>query len=282
MQVKPVTVRGDDDVTLNAQPATTVGETRCGAQPVKGQKLTNADGYAVPATGEERCGMTGKCNGGNHVAGLDFTHWYWGPDVEFFACAVCDKRIIDVGPLGLTCFQVAMRRGIVCDDCKCFDPKMLEWEGDRLVAKPSKRAEWTRIWARAPEKTNMVAEAFRHEWGVHGVIPTEMVAEFILGTAKPQVLVFLAPLCRALRAALPAIAPTWDACDRKALRTAAHEVCEIGEAASDAPVYYAALPGTLVSMLGILAAATHLGPEVAAAQAQNLLSEARKALPRRR
>jgi hypothetical protein len=91
----------------------------------------------------------------------------------------------------------------------------------------------------------------------------------------------LAALTRALRAALPVIAPTWDACDRKPLHDAAHEACEIGEAAGDTMHSGPRLQPMLTTMLGILAAATHLGPVVATEQARKVLADARKAFPRR-
>ena len=121
-----------------------------------------------------------------------------------------------------------------------------------------------------------------HEEGGHYCSPecVRQATEVLRGKRERRT-VPLAALTRALRAALPVIAPTWDACDRKPLHDAAHEACEIGEAAGDTMHSGPRLQPMLTTMLGILAAATHLGPVVATEQARKVLADARKAFPRR-
>lgn len=120
-----------------------------------------------------------------------------------------------------------------------------------------------------------------HEEGGHYCSPecVRQATEVLRGKHERRT-VPLAALTRALRAALPVIAPTWDACDRKPLQAAAHEVCEIGEAAGD--VGGVPLQPMLVGMLGIIAAAPHLAPKVATEQANKVLGEMRRAFPRKR
>ena len=227
--------------------------TRCCAKPQKGQKLAGNHDDMMLATGDEWCGHDKSCDG-RHVFRDDFCQWRWTWDQEpeFVTCSVCTARIIETGPMGLTgfCPPGSGRCGPVCDGCKHLDPYDLEWHGDRLVPKTKPGAVWT--------------------------------YELIVGTRPtPSVEpIPLADLCRALRAALPTIAPTWDACDRKPLQAAAHEVCEIGEAAGD--VGGVPLQPMLVGMLGIIAAAPHLAPKVATEQANKVLGEMRRAFPRKR
>ena len=88
-------------------------------------------------------------------------------------------------------------------------------------------------------------------------------------------------LTKALRVALAAIAPSWDACDRKALHGSAHEVCEIAEAVSEG-VGAASLQPFLLDMLGILTAAEQLGPMTARLLARTTLGATRLAFPSKR
>lgn len=90
----------------------------------------------------------------------------------------------------------------------------------------------------------------------------------------------LTPQAKALRAALPSIdALPWSAADKRALRDAAHAVCEMVEATDGkAP---AGLRGSVTEMLAALATAAHIGPAVLK-EAESARGAAAAAMPKRK
>lgn len=89
----------------------------------------------------------------------------------------------------------------------------------------------------------------------------------------------LTPLAAALRASLATVDTlTWSAANKRALRDAAHAVCEVVEATDGkAP---SALAGPVREALAALAAAAHVGPTVIG-EAERARDAARAAMPRR-
>ncbi len=95
----------------------------------------------------------------------------------------------------------------------------------------------------------------------------------------PTSTVNLTPLAAALRASLATVDTlTWSAAEKRALRDAAHAVCEVVEATDGkAP---SALAGPVREALAALAAASHVGPAVIG-EAERARDAARAAMPRR-
>ncbi len=113
--------------------------TRCGAAPIKGQKLATKYGFRL-ATGEERCSRE-RHDDGAHGDDNEFLmfEFEWTDEPAFVDCVVCANRILSTGPLGVMALAIHdgenMRTGIVCDDCTEGGTTGLEWKGDRLVRK---------------------------------------------------------------------------------------------------------------------------------------------------